>query len=235
MGLQSARMSVTPLSSRAGVDPAGWLQEHGDYLFAYALLRVRRREVAEDLVQETLLAGMQRFDTFQARSSVRTWLVGILKHKIVDHFRKDRGIAAGISAGVAAGEMAGSATRARHAAAEPSEQAGEDGLRDWLERQFNRRGKWIKPPQRWPRSRADLPRLTPAELEELRDVLADCLDRLPPRACEALLLSERSVMPAENVGKVLQASATNIGVLLHRARTALRQCLEVHWFGRKGR
>ena len=69
-------------------DPDGWLHNHGDMLFRYALSRVRDRHVAEDLVQETLLAAFQARGDYQQRSSIKTWLVGILKHKIIDHFRK---------------------------------------------------------------------------------------------------------------------------------------------------
>ena len=61
---------------------------HGDVLYRFALLRVKDPHVAEDLVQDTLVAGLEGWDRFKAGSSVRTWLVGILKHKIVDHFRK---------------------------------------------------------------------------------------------------------------------------------------------------
>ncbi len=69
-------------------DPDGWLNNHGDMLFRYALSRVRDRHIAEDLVQETLLAAFQARGDYQQRSSIKTWLVGILKHKIIDHFRK---------------------------------------------------------------------------------------------------------------------------------------------------
>lgn len=65
-----------------------WLDVHGDYLFSYALLRVKDTHVAEDLVQETLLAAVTARNTFSNQSTVRTWLTGILKHKLIDHFRR---------------------------------------------------------------------------------------------------------------------------------------------------
>lgn len=67
--------------------PAEWVDHHGDALFGYAVLRVRDREVAEDLVQECFLAALDARQRFSGDSSERTWLVGILKHKIIDHFR----------------------------------------------------------------------------------------------------------------------------------------------------
>ena len=63
------------------------LQEHTRYLTAYALRRVSDRSLAEDLVQETLLAALSADVEFAGRSSLRTWLTGILKHKIADVFR----------------------------------------------------------------------------------------------------------------------------------------------------
>ncbi len=72
---------------RGSADPEHWVRDHGDMLFRYALVRVGDREVARDLVQETLLAGLQASARFAGRSKVGTWLVAILRNKIADHFR----------------------------------------------------------------------------------------------------------------------------------------------------
>ena len=65
-----------------------WLEEHGDALYRYARSRVSRRELAEDLVQDTFVAALQSRDQYQGGSSVRTWLIAILRHKIIDHQRR---------------------------------------------------------------------------------------------------------------------------------------------------
>lgn len=65
-----------------------WLKDHGDILFSYALRRVRDRASAEDLVQETLVAALTAPERFEGRSTIRTWLFGILRHKILDHWRR---------------------------------------------------------------------------------------------------------------------------------------------------
>jgi|SRR5579885_1746680 RNA polymerase sigma-70 factor (ECF subfamily) len=65
-----------------------WVDDHGECLYRYALVRVRKPEIVEDLVQETFLAAVRGYEKFAGRSSERSWLVGILKNKIVDHFRK---------------------------------------------------------------------------------------------------------------------------------------------------
>jgi RNA polymerase sigma-70 factor (ECF subfamily) len=69
-------------------DASTWLQKHGDALFRYALLHTGDATVAEDAVQEALLAALQSADRFDFRSSERTWLIGILKHKMIDHLRR---------------------------------------------------------------------------------------------------------------------------------------------------
>ena len=70
------------------LDPATWLDRHGDVLFRYAVTRVRDQSVAEDLVQETLLAAISAKGSFRAGSTERTWLIGILRHKLLDFFRR---------------------------------------------------------------------------------------------------------------------------------------------------
>ncbi len=78
----------TQIIMTSSSDPNQWLDQHGDALYRYALVRVRDQALAEDLVQETLLAAIRSLDNFAQRSSERTWLTGILKHKIIDTLRK---------------------------------------------------------------------------------------------------------------------------------------------------
>ena len=80
-------MSDKPFRPDERTDPALWVDRHGDGLFRYALVRVGRADLAEDLVQETFLAALQAHPEFAGRSSERTWLISILRHKLVDHFR----------------------------------------------------------------------------------------------------------------------------------------------------
>lgn len=65
-----------------------WVEAYGDYLFNFALGQVHDSSVAEDLVQETFLAAWKARDRFAGKSAERTWLVGILRHKIYDHLRR---------------------------------------------------------------------------------------------------------------------------------------------------
>jgi RNA polymerase sigma-70 factor (ECF subfamily) len=84
-------MAKQPLGTAAELtDPASWVDRHGDYLFGYALARLHRAELAEDLVQETFLGALRSRDQFAGASSERTWLVSILKHKIIDHLGRQQ-------------------------------------------------------------------------------------------------------------------------------------------------
>jgi len=68
--------------------PEQWVELYGDVLFRVALARINDRDTAEDLVQETFLAAWKGRDSFDGRASLETWLVAILKRKVVDHFRR---------------------------------------------------------------------------------------------------------------------------------------------------
>lgn len=70
------------------LDPNLWIDKYADYLFNYTISRVSDRVIAQDLVQETFFAGLKSKDNFKGDASERTWLVSILKRKIIDHYRK---------------------------------------------------------------------------------------------------------------------------------------------------
>jgi len=76
------------MKSTLKLNSDAWVDQYGDALFHFALARVNKREIAEDLVQETFLAAVQSQERFKGQSSEKTWLFGILKHKVVDHYRK---------------------------------------------------------------------------------------------------------------------------------------------------
>jgi len=185
-------------------DPEHWVDQHGDYLFRYALLRLRDPELAEDVVQEIFLAALQAREKFSGRSSERTWLVGILKHKIVDHIRK--------------------ASRERPFSDIESSADAADTLHP-MEKLFDEKGKWKVAPIEWTGPNTVL------ERKEFWEVFERCLSDLPARLCDAFSLREMDGLSTEEVCNVLHVSATNFWVMLHRARMRLRRCLEINWFG----
>ncbi len=70
------------------LDPEKWVDQYGNYLFHFALSRLRNITDAENAVQETFLAAFKAKDSFSGKSTERTWLIGILKHKVIDLMRK---------------------------------------------------------------------------------------------------------------------------------------------------
>lgn len=73
------------------LDPKNWVDKYGDELFRHAAYVVGDRQIAEDLVQETFLAAWKGRSAFRGQASEKTWLLNILKHKIVDFLRKKYG------------------------------------------------------------------------------------------------------------------------------------------------
>jgi len=179
-------------------DPEIWVDQHGDALFRYALFRIHDSQAAEDLVQETFLAALRARESFAGRSSIRTWLFGILKHKIIDHIRK--------------------IIRERP-------QEGIESVRNMSGDIFDEQGGWKAGPAEWTTDPGLL-----FQQQEFWEMLQNCLSELPPRLQQTFTLRELDGLSAEEVRKILKVSATNGGVMLHRARIRLRQCLAINWF-----
>ena len=70
------------------LQPNTWVDLYADYLFNYAVARVSNAEIAKDLVQETFFAGLKSAKNFKGDAAERTWLIAILKRKVIDHYRK---------------------------------------------------------------------------------------------------------------------------------------------------
>lgn len=70
------------------LNPNSWVDAYADYLFNYAIGRVSDAEVAKDLVQETFFAGLKSAKNYKGEAAERTWLIAILKRKVIDHYRK---------------------------------------------------------------------------------------------------------------------------------------------------
>ncbi len=70
------------------IDPTAWVDRYSDYLYNFTIVRVNDHEVTQDLISETFLAGLKSKDNFKGEATERTWLISILKRKIIDHYRK---------------------------------------------------------------------------------------------------------------------------------------------------
>ena len=183
-------------------DPVSWVDLYGDFLYRFALGRVKDASVAEDLVQETFLAALKARKNFQGRSSIKTWLIGILKHKIIDYIRK----------------------RVREQISDKLESISEAAEYDPVAGNFKNDGQWRSRPAKWVVNPSKI-----YEQKEFMNVLYRCLAELPERQAEAFLMREIDGFSTEEICKALKISATNSWVMLYRARMWLRQCLENKW------
>ena len=205
MDMQDVQVtSVETEHLRVEVDPSAWVDDHGDYLFRYALARLRDDAAAEDMVQETLLSAIQSLGSYGGRSAERTWLTGILKHKIIDHYRKT----------------------CRETSFDPSE----TDLTEFdplFERQDEFKDHWhdTLSPRIWKSSPEDALRQ-----DEFFVVLQNCLTKLPERVAAVFSLREMNDLESDEICQLLGLSASNFWVMMHRARMSLRRCIEINWF-----
>ncbi|MBL9174889.1 MAG: sigma-70 family RNA polymerase sigma factor [Verrucomicrobiales bacterium] len=190
-------------TSAHDLNPERWVDDHGDYLFHYALSRLRDRARAEDFVQEALLAALRSTDRYLGRSCERSWLTGILKHKLLDHFRK----------------------AGRETNFSDLEFYGEEEGKTFENQAFPDHWNAACAPTEWEEAGAALDR------EEFWRVFHRCSGKLPERVARVFLLREVDDISSEEICRTLNISPNNLWVMLHRARLALRRCLEMNWFG----
>ncbi|MEP6847356.1 MAG: sigma-70 family RNA polymerase sigma factor [Acidobacteriota bacterium] len=206
--ISNSDMQPNDASSEAAntidIDPTVWVDDHGDYLFRYAVVRLRDEAQAEDAVQETLLAAIQTLGSYGGKSTERTWLTGILKHKIIDHYRKS----------------------SREVPLNPSETDLSE-FDPLFERQDDFKDHWSDTlsPRIWNR-----PPDEALQENEFFGVLQSCLTKLPERVANVFSLREMNGLEAGEICEILALSANNFWVMMHRARMSLRRCIEINWF-----
>ena len=184
---------------------AAELPTHRRYLLRIAQLQLRDADLAEDVVQETLVAALGAQSGFTGKSSVKTWLTGILKHKIVDAIRQKQ--------------------------RQPLLEASFDEETDLEEFDplFKDNGAWEAKPADWGDPESALSR------REFFDIMELCLEKLPPNTARVFMMREVMELESEEICKELMITANNLWVILYRARMALRQCLEQSWFAGRAR
>lgn len=180
------------------------LAAHRDYLYRYAMAQLRDASHADDVVQETLLSAVQNLASFSGRAALRTWLTGILKHKIIDVFRQQSRLGAQPTA---------------YDVAVMSEE-------EFADLHFNAddRNHWRSFPQTWETPEASL------EQKHFWEVLDSCAKAMPAQTARVFMLREFMGLETDEICKELRISTNNCWVMLYRARMSLRQCLELRWF-----
>ncbi|MGR9013779.1 MAG: sigma-70 family RNA polymerase sigma factor [Gammaproteobacteria bacterium] len=178
------------------------LAEQRPVLFRYALLQLRDSELADDAVQETLLAALLSASGFEGKAGLRTWLIGILKHKIADHWRRS---------------ARESPVPEFAPAAETDDKSEQDDF-------FSSNGHWNSAPKAWADPEAAL------KQQEFWTIYEICQNNLPPKMAQVFMLRELVGLEADEICREVLVSEANYWVILHRARLRLRECLEIRWF-----
>ena len=179
------------------IDPNKWIDLYSDYLFNFTISRVNDRDLAKDLVQDTFFAGLKSMKNFKGEASERTWLISILKRKIIDYYRK-------INSNKGKAEV-------RMSYNSDSETEG-----DWLEER-------VADP-------FDKTAEDKLENEELGDAIYNCLDKLPEKQAAVFKMKTIEGLDTETICNELSITASNLWVIIHRARTAMAGCMEKNWF-----
>ncbi len=179
------------------INPNKWIDLYSDYLFNYTITRVKDRETAQDLIQETFFAGLKSMKNFKGEASERTWLISILKRKIIDHYRKinsNKGKAEVRMNFNFDGENEGDWLEER--VADPFDKTAEDTL----------------------------------ENTELGLAIHNCISKLPSKQAQVFKMKTLLGYETETICNELGITASNLWVIMHRARTALASCMEEKWF-----
>lgn len=180
------------------LDPKKWVDLYADYLYNYTITRVSDPDVSQDLVQETFLAGLKSAGNFKGEASERTWLISILKRKIIDHYRKIN-------------SNKGKAEVRMNYTSDNDESGG-----DWLEQQ-------VADP-------FDSNAEDSMQNNELGLAIQECLSKLPEKQAEVFKLKTIDGMDTEDICNELNITASNLWVIIHRARISLIECLNKSWF-----
>ncbi|HEP6427378.1 TPA: sigma-70 family RNA polymerase sigma factor [Burkholderia cenocepacia] len=173
-------------------------------MLRFARLQLRDDAAAEDAVQDAMLAAMSKMADFRGNAQLSTWVFAILKNKIIDIMR----------------------SRKRFTSSQEVDEIPADSF-DAL---FDERDRWQvdERPAFWGDPEATL------EQQQFWTVFQVCLDRLPPSTARVFMMREFLELEPEDVAAELAITKSNCGVILHRARMALRVCLQTKWFNERG-
>tara|TARA_R110000868_G_scaffold56488_12_gene174848 strand:+ start:235 stop:789 length:555 start_codon:yes stop_codon:yes gene_type:complete len=179
------------------LNPNKWIDLYADYLFNYTISRVNDRVIAQDLVQDTFLAGLKSMKNFKGEASERTWLISILKRKIIDYYRKI------------------------------NSNKGKAEVRIMYNSDTKTEGDWLEEQVADPFDKTAEDTL---QNDELGEAIYNCLSKLPKKQAEVFRMKTIEGYETEVICNELNITASNLWVIIHRARTAMAACLEKNWF-----
>ena len=171
-------------------------------LLRFAQLQLRNTSLAEDAVSETVVAVLAHPDRFQQQSSFKTYVISILKHKLVDQLRRGK--------------------REVQLTDDVYDERSDAEMIDAL---FNSQGHALEATPDWGNPEQTF------ERKEFFDILQLCIDKLPAKTGRIFMMREWLELDTEAICKELDITSANAWVLLYRARARLRECLQLNWFG----
>lgn len=182
---------------------AAFLTEVRRDMLRFACLQLRDEQLAEDAVQEAMIAALDGEKQFAGRAALKTWIFAILRHKIVDAIRQK--------------------SRSVNFTALLPEEAEMDRQ---FEDMFKPNARWLpaEQPANWGDPEAAL------RQEQFWAVFEACLKHLPENTARVFMMREFLEFETAEVCRELNISTSNCHVILHRARNGLRRCLEDSWF-----
>lgn len=184
---------------------------HHSALIRMAMGYVADREVAEEVVQDTWMAVINGLDLFEGRSSLRTWIFGIMIHKA-----KDRGV-----------------REKRHMTFSSFESVDDDGEETIDPSRFHQSGEWAG---HWAFSPQPWDDQTPEKLlasQQAVNAMNKAIEALPQTLKDVLILRDVECVEAKEACDILKITETNLYVRLHRARERVRQAVEIYLEGRQ--
>ncbi|MCY7386818.1 MAG: sigma-70 family RNA polymerase sigma factor [Burkholderiales bacterium] len=179
------------------------VETHRGYMLRFATAKLRDVGQAEEVVQEALLAALDGIASFSGQSALRTWLTSILKFKIIDFQRR------------VISERA-------HFTSAPQDDDSADPA--WLDKMFDNTGHWHPRLASWANPDGAF------EEKQFFEVFERCMDKLPSSASRVFFKREVMGIDTDEICKEESITASNCWVMLHRARMALRECLDRNWF-----
>ena len=194
-GTSTSAMPIRKKKGGHSLDPGQWPEQYGDYLVNYARSRVSDHALAEDLVQDTFLAAWKGRKGFRGDCTERTWLTGVLRNKIIDHYRSAARRPTVREADVATGDDR------------------VDGGEGWIESQ--------------PTESPGADPVVITEQREFMTALEQALAKLPELAGRAFRMREIQGYSTEEITRVLNITRGNLWVLIHRAKSALRNQMDL--------
>ncbi len=182
---------------------ADHIEELRREMLRFARLQLQDEHAAEDAVQDAIAAALAATDRFAGRSALKTWVFSILRHKIIDTFRS-----------------------ARRSISVSQISPAELDMDEAIDALFTERERWQA--EERPIAWGD-PERTMEQAQFWR-VFEACLEHLPPSTARVFMMREFLDLQTGEICEQLSITSNNCHVILHRARCALRRCLETDWF-----